>query len=245
MDSRAFTVKLADVNIAVRPLHGYIRRYCRDYLTEEPPALMVEICQADIDYERKMSEENDRLEGREPQPYPDHYLETLAVYRGIAHKLLPSGVLLVHGSCIAVDGEAYLFTAKSGTGKSTHTRLWRERFGQRAVMVNDDKPLLRLTAEGILAYGTPWSGKHGLSTNIALPLKAICILERGEENRIEPVEPGAAFPALLQQIYRPGDPGGLLAVVDLTERLVNTLPIYRLQCNMEPSAAEVSYGGMQ
>ena len=80
-----------------------------------------------------------------------------------------------------MDGQAVLFTAKSGTGKSTHTKLWRDLFGERAVMVNDDKPLLRILKDGVLVCGTPWDGKHRLSTNCALPLKAICILERGKK----------------------------------------------------------------
>lgn len=73
--------------------------------------------------------------------YSLSYLETLAVYRKIVTRLVFSDILLIHGSAIAVDGKAYLFTAPSGTGKSTHTRMCREYFKDRAVMVNDDKPL--------------------------------------------------------------------------------------------------------
>ena len=94
--------------------------------------------------------------------------------------------ILFHGSVIAVDGIGYLFTAKSGTGKSTHTRLWREYFGDRAAMVNDDKPLLKITDSSVIAYGTPYNGKHRLGTNISVPLKAICILTRAADNHIEP-----------------------------------------------------------
>ncbi len=135
--------------------------------------------------------------------FSDAYLETLAVYRKIADHLLSYDTLLFHGSVIAVDGEGYLFTAKSGgTGKSTHTRLWREYFGERAVMVNDDKPLLRITDSGVTAYGTPWDGKHRLSTNIAVPLKGICILTRDTTNHIEPAEPHAVYPLIVQQTNR-------------------------------------------
>ncbi len=83
--------------------------------------------------------------------------------------------VLFHGSALAIDGDGYLFTAKSGTGKSTHTRLWRERFGDRVVMINDDKPLLHIDAGSVIAYGTPWNGKHRLGTNASVPLRADCV----------------------------------------------------------------------
>ena len=108
---------------------------------------------------------------------PDDYLETLAVCRKIAERMPEHNTFLFYGSCIAVDGAGYVFTAKSGTGKSTHTRLWRELLDNRATMVNDDKPLIRIADDDAIIYGTPWDGKHPLSHNIAVPLKAICILE--------------------------------------------------------------------
>jgi serine kinase of HPr protein (carbohydrate metabolism regulator) len=101
--------------------------------------------------------------------------------------------LRIHASAVEVDGKAYLFSANSGTGKSTHTRLWREVFGDRAVMVNDDKPFLRMTEGAVMVYGSPWNGKHGLGCNLSVPLKAVCILERGEENRIEKISAKQAF----------------------------------------------------
>lgn len=145
----------------------------------------METSQSDIEYEREKSALEDRKEGLPIRNFPDSYLETLAVYRKFAENLLAYDTVLFHGSVVAVDGIGYLFTAKSGTGKSTHTRLWREYFGERAVMVNDDKPLLQVTENGVIVYGTPWDGKHHLSNNISVPLKAICILTRAEENHIE------------------------------------------------------------
>lgn len=145
---------------------------------------------------------------------------------------------------IAVDGIGYLFTAKSGVGKSTHTRLWREQFGDRAVMINDDKPLLRITAEGVTAYGTPWNGKHHLSTNTAVPLKAVCVLGRGGINHIEPADKKDVYPLLCQQSYRASDPAGMLLTLKLIEQLCSAVPLYRLSCNMDPEAALVAYQGM-
>ena len=165
--------------------------------------------------------------------------------RKICAKLLERETLLFHGSAIAVDGVAYLFTAKSGTGKSTHTALWRQVFKDRAVMINDDKPLLKLTSDGVLVCGTPWNGKHGLGCNKMVPLKAICILERAEQNTIHPVDAVEALPMLLQQSFRTGTPNGTVLLFDILDKLTKMVQLYRLGCNMDPQAAIVAYEGMK
>ena len=152
--------------------------------------------------------------------------------------------LLFHGSCISVDSKAYLFTAKSGTGKSTHTQLWKKWFGERAVFINDDKPLLKISAQGVTVYGTPWDGKHHRSTNTSCPLKAVCILTRNTENSIQRIDKKAALPMLCQQSYRPCSPIGTQKTLALVDRLGSSVPLYRLGCNMEPEAALVAYHGM-
>ena len=126
----------------------------------------------------------------------DAYIETLAVYRKIAEQMPTYDTVLFHSSAVAVDGAAYLFAAKSGTGKSTHARLWRELLGDRAIMINDDKPLLRITDAGATVFGTPWNGKHRLGTNGSAPVRAICVLERGVQNNIERIGPKEAYPIL-------------------------------------------------
>ena len=198
---------------------------------------------------RNASFPNGRSESEICQTYPDEYLETLAVYRKIAEQMLSYDTILFHGSVIAVDGEGYLFTAKSGTGKSTHTRLWRETFGDRAVMVNDDKPLLRITKDGVIAYGTPWDGKHRLSSNTSVPLKGICILERAAKNHIIRLDSKeqlrSAYPMMVQQTHKSGNPSSARRTMELIDRLMEAVPIYRLSCNMESEAAKVAYEGMQ
>ena len=171
-------------------------------------------------------------------------LERTALQRKIAEKLFEYDTLLFHGSVISVDKEAYLFTAKSGTGKSTHTRLWREMLGDRAVMVNDDKPFLRVTSEGSYVCGSPWNGKHGLGTNIDVPLKAICILEQSEKNAISRISASEIVPMLLQQSNRPQQPKLLPKYLELLENIANKTEFYRLKCNMEPEAALISYQTM-
>lgn len=245
MDKVNFTVRLAEVPISVSAIYHATKDFCRDYLTEEAPVLSVEIAPEDIAYEREKSAREDAYEGIPVRHFSDSYLETLAVYRKIVEQMLDYGILLFHGSVVAVDRKAYIFTAKSGTGKSTHARLWRELLGERAVMVNDDKPLLRIAESGVTAFGTPWDGKHHLSNNIAVPVQAICILERGEENQIKEISARDAWPMLMQQSYRSANPGKLARTMDLLDQLAAKAHLYRMACNMELSAAEMSYHKMR
>lgn len=245
LDNIIFQVKLADVPIGISALYDSTKQFCRDYLTREKICFSVAVNRSDLIYEQDAAVREAVCEGTSVHIFSDAYLETLALYRKIANGLLAYDTLLFHGSAIAVDGQAYLFTAKSGTGKSTHTRLWREYFGDRAVMVNDDKPLLKITEQGVIVYGTPWDGKHRLSSNIAVPLKAVCILERGEVNRIGTVTAREAWPMLLQQSYRPPQPDLLARVMQLVDRLASQVGLYRLACNMDPAAVQTAYEGMQ
>ena len=264
----SFTIRLAGQYFTICPVCDYIREYCRDYIVADAirhsrlaygdteytssgvgditteSVTRITIIQSDIDFEREKSAREDIKEGIPIRHFSDAYLETLAVYRKIADHLLSCDTLLFHGSVIAVDGEGYLFTAKSGTGKSTHTRLWREYFGERAVMVNDDKPLLRITDSRVTAYGTPWDGKHRLSTNSAVPLKGICILTRDTTNHIEQAEPHAVYPLIVQQTNRSLTAEGMKKTLTLLDRMLTTLPMYRLGCNMDIEAAKVAYEGM-
>ncbi len=240
-----FKIKLAGRVIEVKAMYPYIKKYCEGYVCDEPADFSVETTQADLEFEREKSARDDIAEGRAVIDHPDSYLETLAVYRKIVEKLMDYDSLLFHGSAIAVDGVAYLFTAKSGTGKSTHTRFWREAFGDRAVMVNDDKPLLKLTKDGVLVCGTPWNGKHNLGTNMTAPLQAICILERGEQNEIAEITAQDALPMLLQQSHRPGNPAAMVTYMQIMDRLTKNLKFYRLKCNLNPEAAMVAHEGMR
>ena len=226
--------EFAGKTVEVNSLHEAVHRYCAAYRTDAPADFSVTITQENIEYER----------AREEAPgHADAYLEELAVYRKVSEKMPYYDTILFHGSVIAVDGVAYVFTAKSGTGKSTHTALWRRLFGDRAVMVNDDKPLLHI-GDVVTAYGTPYDGKHKLSNKIAVPLKAVCILERAEENSIVKITRSEAYPMLVQQAYRPADVVAMQKTLSLIDKMADTVGLFRLGCNMDPDAARVAYEGM-
>ena len=164
--------------------------------------------------------------------------------RAFAEFLFDSNILLFHGSAIAVEEEGYPFTANSGTEKATHTRRWREVFGSRAVMVNDDKPFLELRESGVWLHGSPWSGKHGLDSNISVPLKGICILERGTENRIQKASPEAVLPMLQKQSYQPLDGMKHAQFLDLVNTLSRQVPLWKMACTKAPEAAQMAYAAM-
>ena len=94
------------------------------------------------------------------------------------------------------------------------------------------------------AYGTPWDGKHRLSTNTVVPLKGICILTRNAKNHIEPVEPHAVYPLIVQQTNRSLSADGMKQTLSLIDRMLTVVPVYRLGCNMDIDAARVAYEGM-
>lgn len=237
--------KIADTDIEIVSIYETVQKMCADYATTNTPSITISISEADIAAEAETSAKTRAHEGLPPHTFPDDYLETLAVYRKLATALVNDNVLLFHGSVISVDGQAYLFTAKSGTGKSTHVKLWRKLLGDRAVMVNDDKPLIRLTAEGrAIVYGTPWDGKHHLSNNISVPLRAICWLTRATENTISPISPAEACMTLLNQTFRPSEPLGVAKMLGLVNKLSSAVKLFKLGCNMDPSAAEVAYNAM-
>lgn len=233
-----FRIKLAERVFRLRTLWPDTRRMSSDYLTDETPDFEVETDEEDIVFEQEMS-----LQEQPGVFYPPGYLETLAVYRRIAERLSEDACILMHGAAAAVDGEAYLFTARSGVGKTTHIRLWQERFGDRLTVVNGDKPILRLKDGRVYVCGTPWSGKEGLNTNVILPLKAICRLERGRENTIRELGFSEILPVLLEQSYPPVGRAGR-RVLDFWTEAAKSLSFYSLHCGMEPEAAEVSWLGM-
>lgn len=239
-----FTIEIAGKRAAVTSLFDSTRDYCRRYLTQEAPDFSVTVTRADLQFEQAALLAEALEEGMKPRIFTDPFLDRAAVQRKVAEGLLDSGVLLFHGSTVAVDGKAYLFTAECGTGKSTHTRLWRQVFGERAVMVNDDKPFLKITDSGVLACGAPWSGKHGLDNNITVPLQGICILRQGRENRIAPIGPEEAMEMLLKQSVPPTDPEKLPRYGSLADTLARTVPLWQMACTKAPEAAVIAHAAM-
>lgn len=183
---------------------------------------------------------------KKTQPHlSEETCEYLSTGADFYSRLLRFDGTVLHSSAVVMDGRAYLFSAPCGTGKSTHTKLWQKVFGEdRAQILNDDKPALRLEDGIFYAYGTPWSGKTAQNLNLRVPLAGICVLRRGAVNKIEPFGGPQAIHALLAQTVRPRDPELMQLQLDMLDALIQKVPIWKLECNMDPEAAIVSYSAM-
>ena len=149
-----------------------------------------------------------------------------------------------HCSSIAVDGQAVLFTAPSGTGKSTHRNLWLKNFGERVTVINDDKPIIRRIDGKFYVCGTPWRGKEGKGENIRVPAKALCFLSRAKENSIGTISTAAVVARALNQTVRPENPELMSNLLDLLDGFIQQVDCYDLHVNMDDEAALVAYNGI-
>ncbi|MBQ9748402.1 MAG: hypothetical protein IJV98_06425 [Clostridia bacterium] len=229
------TYLFADIPIGITSETSYLHTLCKDYVTDEPPRYSLTVTREDAEKERSLLSPH----------FHQGYLESLAAYRKISEAILCDDIILFHSSAIMVDGKAYLFTAPSGTGKSTHARLWREMLGNAAVMINDDKPLIRIQNGIATVYGTPYDGKEHLSTKTHAPIAGICILSQAKENSIRRITPSEALPTLLSQTYRPQKRELMQRLMPLVVALSAAVPVFHMGCNISAEASALSYQTMK
>lgn len=155
--------------------------------------------------------------------------------------LLPFNTLLFHSSYISVNGEAVLFSAECGVGKSTQAELWRKYRG--AEVINGDKAGVSIEKDGVYAHGLPFCGTSGICKNKTLPLKAIVLLGQAPENKIRRVTGVEAIRSLSGNIYLDFlAPGETQKCVDILIELLNKVPVYRLDCTPDERAVETLSG---
>ncbi len=231
-----FVIRLAEIPIYIECNYESTKEFCKEYLCEDKPQFRLAISKEDLDYEKVRS---DRFSA-------NPYLETLALYRKIAEVMIQEDTLLFHSSSIEIDGEAYLFAAPSGTGKTTHTLLWKECLtGHDIHIINGDKPLIKIKRNSAFVYGTPWRGKENLGENRASKVKAICFLNQGKANNIWRIEETDAFPKLLKQTYRTNDKLKLKNTLALLQNIAKMVPVYEMECTVSQEAAITGYNYMK
>ena len=236
-----FTIELADRIIRIECKYEKTYYMCLRYLVDDKiPDFELKITSKDILKEKKNFTKIPEDFKTIQYGYGDNYFEFLAVFRKIKECLISENILLMHGAVVALDDKGYMFTAPSGTGKTTHAKLWLKNI-QGSYVVNGDKPLLKIDNDEVLAYGTPWSGKEGLNINDKVKLKAICILERGSVNEISEISYSKAFIKLYEQIYKPEKLNLLMRTFELLDLLKDKVKFYKLKCNMENEAAIMAY----
>lgn len=239
-----FCVRIAGVPIGIEHRYSYVRRLCGDYITQDAPLFTVHASDQDLIREAG-PDRTDRPSFAETDSHFWGYHESLCLYRAICLQLVDYGAFLIHAAAVAVDGAAYVFCAPSGTGKTTHIRLWLEQFGPDAQVINGDKPILRFMDGVLYACGTPWNGKEGMGSNCIYPVQAICFLEQHPENHIRRLSGPEITPRLFRQLLIPRDQPRLDRFFALLDQTVRTTPFYLLQCNRQPQAARLAYDTMR
>ena len=223
--------RIAEMNIAVEARYEETYEYMKAFLTDNTVyELFISPDDEMIRHEKELGEE---IHGTASSPY---ICEAVAVLRVICDYIIDKNGFFLHCSCLKYKDDAIIFTAPSGTGKSTHAALWRRHFGGEVVMINDDKPLVREKDGRFYIYGTPWNGKHGIGSNTSAPIKAVVFLRQAPENTAAPVNEVEALALLLQQTVLPSDKGQLSKLLDMIGRLVETVPMYRLGCTISDEA---------
>lgn len=233
----SYKIKIANKNIVFLSSLSMPPRQFYPYLSDEESI----DCVIDSSLSSLKHEELDEETLRVLTNKSDTFVEyTLALHK-LANAMLQYDTFLMHGAVVAVGNSAYMFTAKSGTGKTTHIRKWLENLPD-AFVVNGDKPLIIASKEQPQACGTPWYGKERMGTNIIVPLKAIVFMERAEENTIRPISFTEAFPHLLEQTHRPQDVELLRKTLSLLTSLNGEVSFYHFAFNnLASNAFEVSY----
>ncbi|MBQ9375385.1 MAG: hypothetical protein IJU04_03490 [Ruminococcus sp.] len=222
---------IVNMDLKYSMIRDRAEKYLTDY-TDNPDVI--------VDVKDKTMVELENLAPYLSVPEQELILSTAIFYR----KLLDFGGFMLHSSAVCVDNKAYLFSASSGTGKSTHTEQWLKLFGDRAFIINDDKPAIKIENGKAYVYGTPWSGKSDLNVNARVPLQAICVLERSEENFIEPLEKGTAIYSIMNQTIRPPFESYMDKLLNLLDFVITNTPVWRMGCNISTDAAQMAYDAM-
>lgn len=182
------------------------------------------------------------VDGKQKAVFTMTELEYMYTGFAFSDRLTDLGGAVLHGSAIAYCNQGIVFSANSGTGKSTHANLWKKYFSDEVIIVNDDKPAIRFYGGIPFIFGTPWSGKSDKNVNMQVPLKAVVFIRQAETNWIERLNIRKSIGCLMSQISRPYyDQKIGLKTMDIIENLVQTIPVYKLHCNISTEAVDVVY----
>lgn len=239
-----FRMSIAEKNIEVMCHHQTVFKQCKAYLSNfNTPDLQITITPEELE-----------TAVADLPPIMEHYdgvattrfygdAESRVVHEKIALEMLSFDTFLLHGAVVAYENYAYVFIAPSGVGKTTRIKLWLDVYPE-SFIVNGDKPLIKIKDYEAVACGTPWCGKEGYNTNAIVPIRAIFLLERadnGEESLIKQLSVGQAFPALLQQVYKPKNLERLLKTIQLIKKLDGKVLFYKFRSTPTTEAIRLAY----
>ena len=231
-----FKLLLADLVIEIDNRYGYIRNHTTDYAYngDRKSDVFIKVSNEEI-LEERTSVTAD---------FPDCYLEYICAYRKIANELLKFDAFVMHGTVIEVENKGIMFTALSGTGKTTHMLYWQEMLGDKLKIINGDKPIIRFFDGVPYAYGTPWAGKEGFNTNTRTELRDICLIERADVNEVVPLTGFQIVSVFIKQIYHPEDLEARNKTYDLANKLLSYCNLRKIRCTKDISAAKTAYNAI-
>lgn len=226
--------KLADLVIELNNQYDFLAKQCAEYryMGDASAELTVCVTDEDIRRERNLSPEVNHSAG---------YLESICTYRKLCQNLPGYDAFLLHGSVIDCKGRGVAFLARSGVGKTTHTMLWKQVYGDGLRIINGDKPIIRFFEGVPYAYGTPWAGKENFHCNARVPLTDLCFIERSEENRVIQISPEECLNAVMQQIFIPSNPQMAIKTLQLLDRLLSACRVWIIRCNISQDAAVLAH----
>lgn len=227
-------INLANMIIHIQGVYDTLREYCKEYITtkKEIEDFSITVTSEEIQNERESNEYDQKS---------DNYIEIIMTLLKIADELPDRNKFLMHGALVAWKRAGYIFTAPSGTGKTTHVRLWKKYLGSDAEIINGDKPILEVKEDEIIAYGTPWAGKERLQKNTCVPVRGICFLRQSEINTIHRLSKKEALLLLLPQIYIMSDSKKAGKTLELFSEVLERIPIYEFRCNISEQAVKCSF----
>ena len=226
-----FKIKIANTVLDINAFNETTKKYCEDFLSDEEARFSITLTKEDLMNESSVNEDG--------KVYVNE--EISALYRKIADLFVEQNILVLHGSAFKVGGYAFLVTARSGVGKSTHVRLLQQYLKDEFEYINDDKPLLEVKDE-LMLYSSPWNGKERRGNNTKAPLKAIIFLNRGIDNSYKKLDnKEEIYFRLLSQIYLPKEKEKRQKGLCLIDVLLKRLNFYEINVNMDISAAQLTY----
>lgn len=241
-----FAINIAEVVIGIWCKYRLTLDKCKAYITNITPQIIIRSDakryadeHPEKNYETMWRNKKNELVWVDPE-----IKEFLEIRDKIAEVMIGKGFLLMHGAAVAKNGKAYIFTAPSGTGKTTRIRFWMRLYPD-SVIVNGDKPMIHLSGKSVLACGIPWAGKEGWNCNIQVPIQAIYLLERSEEDCVKEISFAKAFCMLLQQTYTPKVPENDRKRIQMLKMMEGKLRLFRFRSTMTAESVQMAYEAAQ
>lgn len=226
--------KFADFNVLFKNNYDYKESGILDY----------KVSADKIDGEFSCTDDEIEFERIDGNGFSKGFLEFVAFHRKFAEWLPLHNAFVFHSACFDVEGTGVAFAAHRGTGKTTHMNLWQKLLGDKMVVVNGDKPIVRFfddEPETPYAYGTPWNGKEHYGCNMRTKLQHICFIERSKTNFVEPMNKQDVIDRIFNQVYMPKDPVAVVNTMQLIDHLLSCCKLWTIHCNMEDEAAKIAY----